>query len=187
MGAELLYGWTAEEARGMRSVRFLYANPAQFEASKKLLLEHGQWGGELRHLNRQGKEVIVNSRWTLLRDTRGNPHSILVIDTDISDRKHLEAQFLRAQRMESIGTLASGIAHDLNNILAPILMSVTTLRAGLKAEQEEKTLATIEASAQRGSEIIQQLLTFGRGVQGDRVPIQLRHLIRDMIKIARET
>jgi len=84
------------------------------------LLRKGVWSGPLTHRHKDGREVIVNSRWTLVRDEAGTAQSVLVIDTDITETRKLESQFLRAQRLESIGTLASGIAHDLNNILSPI-------------------------------------------------------------------
>ncbi len=82
----------------------------------------------MRRLTKLRREVIVASRWTLLRDKEGKARSILAIDTDVTEKKQLEAQFLRTQRLESIGQLAGGISHDLNNILTPILMCAQTLR-----------------------------------------------------------
>ncbi|MBU6401365.1 MAG: response regulator [Verrucomicrobia bacterium] len=116
----------------------------------------------------------------------GQP-AILGTLLDVTEKKSLEAQLLRAQRMESVGRLASGIAHDLNNILSPIIMAVPLLRWGQAPDEAEKTLSTIERSAQRGVAIIKQLLTFGRGLQGERVVLDLRHLVGDMVRIAQET
>ena len=90
--------------------------------------KHGEWKGEIHQIRRDGAEIIVESRWTLVRDEQGQPKSILVINTDITEKKRMESQFLRAQRMESIGTLAGGIAHDLNNVLSPILMAIDMLQ-----------------------------------------------------------
>jgi signal transduction histidine kinase len=104
-----------------------------------------------------------------------------------AELKEAEARLLRAQRLESIGALASGIAHDLNNILAPIMMSAPMLRWGLKPEEVEKTLVSIETSAQRGADLVKQLLLFGRGVEGNRTALQLKHLIRDIVRMVRET
>jgi signal transduction histidine kinase len=101
--------------------------------------------------------------------------------------KESEVRFLRAQRLEAIGALASGIAHDLNNILAPIMMSAPMLRWGLKPEEMEKTVLSIETSAQRGADLVKQLLLFGRGVEGNRTSLQPKHLIRDMVRMVRET
>ena len=106
---------------------------------------------------------------------------------DITDKKKMEAQLLRTQRLESVGRLASGIAHDLNNILAPMLMAPPLLREAIQDPELRNLLDLIETSAQRGSDIIKQLLTFGRGIAGERVPVQLRALVMDMTGIIRET
>ena len=102
---------------------------------------------------------------------------------DITERKKLEQQFLRAQRMESIGTLASGLAHDLNNILTPIMMSAPVLRLGLSEKQREEIIDTIEMSAVRGAQIVKQVLTFGRGLDGEKHPLQVQALISEMVKM----
>lgn len=187
-GAERIYGWSAEEARGRRVTELFYRDTTHFEAAQAELLDKGEWSGELRQWSRDAREVTVASRWTLVRDEQGRPSSVLVLNTDITEKKRLESQFLRAQRMESIGTLAGGVAHDLNNILSPIMMSAPLLRMSeLPAEDRERLLDTIETNAQRGSDIVKQLLAFGRGVEGERVVVQVRHIIKEMIKIARET
>ncbi|WP_395748760.1 PAS domain S-box protein [Prosthecobacter sp.] len=106
---------------------------------------------------------------------------------DITARKKLEQQFLRAQRMESIGTLASGVAHDLNNILTPIMMSVAVLRMGVPGEKRDSLCDTIETSAQRGAQIIKQVLTFGRGYEGEKQPLMLGSLIQEIEQMIRST
>ncbi|WP_377163868.1 PAS domain S-box protein [Prosthecobacter fluviatilis] len=106
---------------------------------------------------------------------------------DITGRKKLEQQFLRAQRMESIGTLASGVAHDLNNILTPIMMSVAVLRIGLAGDRRESLCDTIEKSAQRGAQIIKQVLTFGRGYEGEKKPLMVGMLIQEIEQMIRST
>ncbi|MEQ2005238.1 MAG: PAS domain S-box protein [Limisphaerales bacterium] len=187
-GAESIYGWKAEEARGRRVTELVMKDTKAFESAQVELLAKGEWSGELRQFTRDGREVTVNSRWTLVRDDAGQPASVLVINTDITEKKRLENQFLRSQRMDSIGTLAGGVAHDLNNILSPIMMSAPLLRMDeLPAEDFDRLLDTIETNAQRGSDIVKQLLAFGRGIEGERVVVQLRHIIKDMVKIARET
>lgn len=187
LGAERLYGWSAAEARGQPT-----ANLTRDDADKLMEIElslqtRGEWSGELKQQARSGNELAVMSRWTLVRDQRGQPRSALIINTDLTERKRLETQFLRAQRMEGVGTLASGLAHDLNNILAPIVISVPLLRGKLTEAETGEVVATIENSARRGASIIRQLLTFGRGVEGERIPVQVRYLIEDTVKIARET
>src|SRR5437588_4196043 len=117
-GAEALYGWTTAEAVG-RTARELdllsELNEAQFEEGRKAIYARGEWSGEFRQRTKRGEQIAVESRWTLVRSDSGEPRSILVINTDITERRKIETQLLRAQRMESIGTLAGGIAHDLNN------------------------------------------------------------------------
>ncbi len=131
--------------------------------------------------------LTVEARWTLVRDQNEQPKSILAIYTDITERKRLESQFLRVQRMESIGTLAGGVAHDLNNMLAPITMSIHMLQEKVNDEEGRALLDTLQASAQRGAELVNQVLSFARGVEGQRVPINPAHLIREIQKIVRET
>jgi PAS domain S-box-containing protein len=187
-GAERLYGWSVEQAVG-RQVNevFSQVDKAAIEAAERELLARGEWNGELRKATRSGHEVTVNGRWTLLRDEQGQPHSVLKIDTDITEKKRLEAQFLRAQRIESIGTLATGMAHDLNNILAPILMSAGMLRWNLGAEERESVIGRIESSVKRGAEIIQQVLTFGRGINGERVAVNSSEVANEISKIIGQT
>src|SRR5215213_9353982 len=187
-GAETIYGWTAEEAVGQNAREILFKEDlSQFEKARELLLERGEWAGELRQATHSGDEITVESRWTLVRDDAGSPQSVLVINTDITERKKMESQFLRAQRMESIGTLAGGIAHDLNNVLSPILMAVDMLRLKFKDEGSQQYLKMLQASAERGADMIKQVLSFARGVQGERIPIDPKYLIKDVVKILNET
>jgi nitrogen-specific signal transduction histidine kinase/ActR/RegA family two-component response regulator len=106
---------------------------------------------------------------------------------DITERKKAESQLLRAQRMESIGTLAGGVAHDLNNILSPILMCVSLLKQDLPIEQRDKIIETIEMSAERGADIVKQVLAFGRGLDTRQIRLNVSHVIRDIAKIAGRT
>ena len=187
-GAEVLYGWTAEEARGRLSGDFLHhEEPVNILAAQRTLLETGVWSGECRHLTKQGDTVVVRSRWTLVRDEHGQPKSKLIINTDITEQKKIEEQFLRAQRLESIGTLASGVAHDLNNILLPIMMAAPVLRGEMDPAEREKFLDIVESSAHRGADIIKQVLTFARGADGDRILLQPIYLLEEVSKIASQT
>lgn len=187
-GAEAVYGWTAEEACGRLTSDFLHHDErvTTLEA-QRILFETGAWSGECRHLTKEGQHVTVRSRWTLVRDEAGLPKSKLVIDTDITEQKAVEEQFLRAQRLEGIGTLASGVAHDLNNILAPILMGAAVLHRTGMPPGDAAIVSTIEMCAQRGADIVKQVLTFARGGGGARLLLQPSHLISDMANIARET
>ena len=186
--AERLYGWTAEEATGQSSKVLLYKQTSpQVEEAMKTLIEAGAWQGELHQVTKHGIEIIVESRWTLVRDERGNPKSVLVVNTDITQKKQLEAQFLRIQRLESIGTLAGGIAHDLNNILTPILASAQLLQMELPPEKKLALLTMVENNAKRGANLIKQVLSFAKGVEGEHTIMEVTHLIREIAEIARET
>nr|MDJ0775531.1 PAS domain S-box protein [Mastigocoleus sp. MO_167.B18] len=150
-GAENLYGWTSPEVVGKHISKVLDTKAlAQQKQALGIVLEQGEWRGELTQVSKNGKEITVESSWTLVRDESGKPKSILTIDREITRKKELEAQLLRSQRLESIGTLAGGIAHDLNNILAPILMSVQLLQMRLNDEQNQQLLKTLEKNVQRG-------------------------------------
>jgi PAS domain S-box-containing protein len=186
-GAELLYGWTALEVDGRNATEVYYDDPGPFHAATLVLEKKGAWSGELPQRCKDGKNVTVDARWTLVRDEHGTPKSVLSINTDITERKKLETQLLRAQRLESIGTLASGVAHDLNNILAPILMGAAVLRRTKMPENDEMILSTMETCAQRGADIVKQVLTFARGAEGERILIQGALLVKDVGKIADET
>ena len=186
-GAERLYGWSAEEAIGRPIGELIAADPGDVETYTKIIASAGQFRGDAKQCTKDGKELIVEGRATLIADSDGMPQSVLLINTDVTEHKKLEMQLLRAQRLESIGTLASGVAHDLNNILTPILICAQTLRDGLNAENRESALLVIEESAQRGASVVKQMLTFARGVQGERVLIKPSHLIHEMIDIAQRT
>lgn len=187
--AENLYGWTASEAAGENfNERLFGASLPRLEEARRITAAEGKWRGEFRQQTKNGKPLVVESRWTLVRDERsGEPQSFLVTNTDITERKHLEAQFLRSQRMESIGTLAGGIAHDLNNILSPMLMSVQFLQRKHPDEESQRWFAALRENAERGASLIKQLLSFARGTEGERLPVQPRHLVKEVIRILRET
>ncbi len=186
-GAERLYGWTATEVDERSVTEILYEELGPFYAASVGLEKKGKWSGELQHRCKDGANVMVDARWTLVRDDKGEPKSVLTISTDITEQRKIKEQFLRAQRLESVGTLASGVAHDLNNILAPILMGAAVLRRTEMPEADEMILSTIETCAQRGSDIVKQVLTFARGAEGARLLLQPAHLINDMAKIAEGT
>jgi len=132
-----------------------------------------------------GKEVSMVCHFSPFVQN-GEPHLLLVFN-DVTEKKKLEAQFLRAQRMESIGTLAGGIAHDLNNVLAPLLISIQLLREKITDADGQQILATLETNVNRGADLVKQVLTFGRGIQGERVMIQIKHIAREIKEIVRET
>jgi PAS domain S-box-containing protein len=190
-GAENLYGWTAAEAIGQRVRQLLYQpeNASQLQNVMNSLADCDSWQGELPQVTRQGKKIIVASRWTLMRDRNGKLQSILTVNTDITEKKQLESQFVRAQRLESVGTLAGGIAHDLNNILTPILTASQLLQLKLPNldERSQQMLKTIESNSKRGAALVKQVLHFTRGVEGKRTIVQVNYLCSEIQQIVQET
>jgi PAS domain S-box-containing protein len=186
-GAERLYGWSASEAIGRPMEELIIAESNTRQAQLKQLILNGEFHGEIKHRAKDGREVIVDSRATLIRNNDGTARSVLGINTDVTEQRKMEKHVLRTQRLESIGTLASGVAHDLNNILVPILMAVPILRDHPSSEETENFLNTIESSASRGADIVKQVLTFARGAAGDRVLLQPIYIIEEIAKIAKET
>ena len=188
-GAERMYKWLAQDAVG-RNVTELIYDPQEVPSVRKRrgeLMVTGEWTGEVNQRRKDGSAVLASSHWTLVRDAEGNPTSILEIHSDITEKKLLESKFLKMQRLESLGILAGGIAHDLNNVLAPIILSVQILKKKWNDATSQKHLSTLETSAHRGANLVKQVLTFARGVEGERVGIQPEGLIREVFKIASQT
>ncbi len=186
--AERLYGWSAREALGKNANELLLQDDLSATATAlRSLIRNGDWLGELHQVTKHNKHIIVESRWTLLRDPEGKPQSILVINTDVTEKKQIEAQFLRTQRLESIGALAGGIAHDLNNALAPVLMGLDLIRPDLPGDEGRRRLEMMSASARRAVEMVRQMLAFSRGVGGKHEPLNLRALIDEIALFAGKT
>jgi PAS domain S-box-containing protein len=186
-GAERLYGWTSDEVMGKKAVGLLYKDGESSKEAYESVLKTDSWFGEFQQGTKDGRDVTVESRWSLVRDEAGAPKSILVINTDLTEKKRLEQQFIRSQRLESIGTLASGIAHDLNNVLAPITMSLPLLKEYLTSESSLEILDLLRISAKRGEGIVKQILSFVRGVDGQHVVLQAKHLVNDLVTFLSQT
>jgi PAS domain S-box-containing protein len=186
--AELLYGWNKTAAIGKKTQELWQENNLQIlQTAFADVQKNHTWEGELHQKTKTGKDIIVESRWTLVNQFDQQSQSILVVNTEITQKKLLEAQFLRAQRLESIGTLASGIAHDLNNVLAPILMTAQLLETQIQDQRSLRLLPILISNAKRGANLVKQVLSFTRGLEGERTLLQLKHLILEIKQIIQET
>lgn len=186
-GAARLYGWSVEMAKGKFLGGFLYpSDVTRFAANLAAIIAKREYCAEETHATNLDRKVIVQTRWTLIRNPEGK-EEILVVNTDVSEQKELERQFLRMQRLETVGLLASGIAHDLNNVLAPILMASQNLLHEVKDEAQKDLLRSVEASARRGGTLVHQILSFARGAEGERVPLQIKQLLHEFQRVAKDT
>ncbi|MBP7415431.1 MAG: response regulator, partial [Pyrinomonadaceae bacterium] len=186
-GAERVYGWSEEDAFGRHIAELLSGGDRrELEKAHQALEVADEWKAESRHTTRSGERIIVESRWTLVKNDAGEPDYYLIINTDITEKKHTEEHLLRAQRMESIGTLAGGIAHDLNNILSPIMMAADMMRTNPDGDTT-RWVAMIKENAERGADLIKQVLTFARGMAGERITVNLKHLIKEIVSVLKET
>lgn len=162
--------------RVMRGIRDAIASDAE------------TWESEYRFERKDGSHAFVQDRGFILRDASGAGIRMVGGMRDLTAQKKMEAEFLRAQRMESIGTLAGGIAHDLNNVLAPIMMSIELLQLeDINSTRNAKVLEIIQASSRRGADLVRQVLTFARGIEGKRMTVQLGPLIEDLEGIVNGT
>ena len=188
-GAECLYGCSSEHAIGRKFSDLIeYGETDEtLRDATKTLIEKGMWFGELSRETSDAQVVTAECSWTLVLDDQGRPQSILGIHTDITAKKQLEANCLRTQRIESIGTLAGGIAHDLNNILHPITLAMDFIRGQLPDPASRSMLDLVTENAKRAASLVKQVQSFSRGEEGERVSIRPVAIAQEIARIVRET
>ncbi|TVP62488.1 MAG: PAS domain-containing sensor histidine kinase [Nodularia sp. (in: Bacteria)] len=182
-GAENIYGWRAGEVIGRNTWEILYPeNSPQLTVALETVLKHGSWIGELHKITRNGKPVIIHSRWTIMYDAAGLPKSIMSVDTDITEKKQLETQLQRAQQWESLGTLTNAIAHDLDNILSPMMTvaQLLPLKHPQLSESSLQMLKLLENNTRRGTDLVQQIQSFTRDFSEKDVMVSVSHLTKDV-------
>ena len=188
-GAERLFGWSREEVRGrdIAEVLFRESPPGEADKAREMVVYSGEWSGDLHQRSRAGRPMTTEARWTLMKDAEGRPSGILAVHTDVTEPRSVQSQLLRVQRLDSLGALAAGIAHDLNNVLSPILMGAETLALEHPDESSREILEIIRTAAERGGSLVHQVLGFARGLEGDYTEVQPRHVLREVGQIVHET
>jgi PAS domain S-box-containing protein len=186
--AERILGWTAAEAVGQPAPFVPAAEQDRFQAlCQHVLAGETLQGLELLHHRKQGGAADFFLSAAPLHDAQNQVTGIMAVLLDITEKRQLEAQYLRAQRLDSVGKLAGGVAHDLNNILAPIMMAISLVREAPDSPEAKALLDTMESSVKRGASIIQQLLSFSRGSQGQKTSLSLLRPAGEMNKLMAET
>jgi nitrogen fixation negative regulator NifL len=162
-----------------------WRNSGMLKTAEKTLAGGSPQQCESHFVSTFGKEVWLVCQFSPF--VRGDESHLLLLFSDITEKKKLEAQFLRSQRMESIGTLAGGIAHDLNNVLTPLLVAVQMLKEKITDDDGQQLLRVLETNVQRGASLVKQVLAFGRGVTGERAMVYPAHIVREIKQIVHET
>jgi len=185
-GAQMLYGASSDKVIGRAFPEEFSADKKQMAAAMRTAIERGEWEGELSQKNSAGTELLVESRWILLRDGSGRPQSILILCEDAEEARLLGEERLRAQRQECIGTLAGGIAHDLNNILQPISIALDLFRSRLPDDDSQELFDAVDSNLRRATELVRQILTFTSGVRAERVIAEAATLLSEVSNFVRQ-
>lgn len=185
--AERLYGWTMDEAIGSDAKELLYKEiPPTFEEAERAVREDGEWSGELSQLTKDGREVIVLSRWTLVHDDQGQPHQKLIVNSDITEHKRLEAEIQRAAQLSFVGELAAGLAHEIKNPLAGIQGAVDILiRRREKMDPEREALEGMRHEVTRIDNTVRALLDRARPRLVAVKSTSLADVVRRAVNVAR--
>ena len=185
-GAELLYGWIAAEAIGRRAQELLFREvPPQFEDAQRISAETGQWAGELNQVKKDGRAIIIQSSWTLVRDESGAPYRKLVVNTDITEKKRLQADLQRAAQLSLVGELAAGLAHEIKNPLAGIQGIVDILLRRREAnDPERESLEGVRQEVERIDSTVRALLDRARPRMVEIQPGSLTEVTRRAVNLA---
>jgi two-component system, cell cycle sensor histidine kinase and response regulator CckA len=187
-GATLTYEWNQEEAIGRPLIDLIYddSRKADFHSSMEDIRHFNEWNGEQYHTRKDGTEILVESRWKIVRARPNSEGLVMIVNSDITEKRRLELQSIRAQRMESIGLLAGGLAHDLQNILTPVKMSIDMLREDSTPESRKKLLDAVDERAQSGLDLVKNILTYGKGISGERVTVNVVDIVEEVLSIISE-
>lgn len=180
-GAERALGWTAQEAVGRTASRLLQPDPQTWTALRRALPGKGSWQGELSLVHRSGARLAFAARWSQQGETAWGVH------TEVTQRQLTLSHFDRLRRLESLASVATGLAHDLNNMLAPILMSAGLLQSLLPEAEDRELAEIIEKSGQRGAALVREVQTFARALPAPRTPTQLETVAGQVVRACRQS
>lgn len=186
-GAERLYGLNASEVLGKKLPPSMSMQHEAFQTALRTVQESGEWSSELRIVTNHAGEMELFIRWVLLHAGNGKPEAILVFSEDAGELRQLKEDRLRSHRHECVGTLAGGIAHDLNNVLQPISMFLDLLRHRLPDAESREMLDAVEANLRRATELVRQILTFSSGVRAEQRAVDIPELISEVTNFIRPT
>ncbi|MDE3045008.1 MAG: PAS domain S-box protein, partial [Acidobacteriota bacterium] len=184
--AEELYGWSHEEALRRPLLELFYDDPEEARRALAIVERDGYWTGEIEQLTKSGAKITVEGRWQLIRDAEGNATGVFGVNRDVTGAKLERELRARNQRMESIGTLASGMAHDLNNVLTPVLLTLEVLNRDQSDPSKRRLIESMEASVKRGADMIRQVLAYARGVEGERDVVDLALVVDEALRLTRD-
>ena len=154
----------------------------------RAVLARNVWQGELTNRRKDGRHVEVSLTVSPVLDPRGRLTHLVGIVRDVSERKHLERQLLQAQKMQSVGTLAGGVAHEFNNLLAGISGYATlALREPGLTDSAREFTRNVLTLADRAARLTRQLLTYARKPELLRRPMALRDLVAGTAEMVRRT
>jgi PAS domain S-box-containing protein len=185
--AERMYGWRADEVVGKRTPDFLFQSiPLDYAEAQKTLLERGEWRGEFNQVTKDGRDIIVETRWTLVRDEHGEPFQKLVVNTDVTEHNRMQAALQRAAQLSFVGELAAGLAHEVKNPLAGIQGAVDILIRRRDAnDPEREALEGIRHEVTRIDATVRALLDRARPRQLTTVEGSLTELTMKAVTVAR--
>jgi len=189
-GAEQLFGWTAEEIRG-HHVEFIYPEDRRADVVQTILpalQRGGAWSGEYPAVRKDGSRFTAFLSMARVLDAKGNVTCTLAIASDVTELVQLREQLFQAQKMETLGTLAGGIAHDFSNLLTAILGAAELLRNALpEGTEDHEAAVSIEQAGRRGAQLVRQLMTFSHRRTTRREPVNLNDIVHEAAELIQRT
>ncbi len=182
-GAVGLYGWSEAEVVGKSLSQFMYANGERESLQSALedVVRMHEWHGEQFHKRKDTKTVLVEGRWKTITGTRDSDPVILMVNRDITEKRRLEAQSERAQRAQMMAMLAGGLAHDLQNILAPVRMSARFLRNKVTGKSSQAVVKALDERAKSGLQLVKDILRYGSGTGIRLNRLDIRKIVNDVV------